>query len=169
MKSKIEYAVACYINTLVGAKLGFYITGYRMFNFRFHSLTQVDFTNLINSSSIKTFFFMFVSPEQISARGLKPPCNPVELYNCLSIKVIRATPWNVHSFVWFRFPYFSCECPRGCRGTAQPSPCINILSVVGQPNFDQCAVCVSAHPARKFAAIRWSGALKRRNGMQGLR
>ena len=32
---------------------------------------------------------MFVSPELFYARGLKPPCNPVELYNCLSIKVIR--------------------------------------------------------------------------------
>ena len=29
-------------------------------------------------------------------------------------------------------------------------------------------MCASAHPARKFAAIRWSVALKRRNGMQGL-
>ena len=32
---------------------------------------------------------MFVSPELFYARGLKPPCNPMELYNCLSIKVIR--------------------------------------------------------------------------------
>ena len=55
---------------MVGAKLGFYMTGYRAFNFRFHSLTWVDFTNLINSSSIETFFFMFVSPRLFYARGL---------------------------------------------------------------------------------------------------
>ena len=29
-------------------------------------------------------------------------------------------------------------------------------------------MCASAHPARKFAAIRWSEGLKDRNGMQGL-
>ena len=32
---------------------------------------------------------MFVSPELFYARGLKPPCDPVELHNCLSIKVRR--------------------------------------------------------------------------------
>ena len=30
------------------------------------------------------------------------------------------------------FHVFSCECPMGCRGTALPSPCINILSAVAR-------------------------------------
>ena len=31
--------------------------------------------------------------------GLKPPCDPVKLYNCLSIKVIRATHTQIGTII----------------------------------------------------------------------
>ena len=40
---------------------------------------------------------MFVSPELFYARGLKPPCDPVELHNCLSHNSNKCNPyadWN---------------------------------------------------------------------------
>ena len=71
----------------------FIYNGLCAFNFRFHSPTWIDFTNLINSSSIETFFFVFFV---FSAWDMP-----------------SSLPWSrlVTAVLYL------------CRGTAKPSPC----------------------------------------------
>ena len=65
------------------------MTGYRVFNFRFHSLTWVDFTKFINQVQLSLFSSYLFRQSYFMQGALCAPCNPVELHNCLSIKVIR--------------------------------------------------------------------------------
>ena len=60
---------------------------------RFHPTMRVDFSFILVLKSNYIFFFMFISPELFYARGLKPPCNPVELHNCLSHNSNKCNPY----------------------------------------------------------------------------
>ena len=58
---------------------------------------RVDFSFILVLKSNYIFFFMFVSPTSFYARGLKPPCDRVELHNCLSHNSNKCNPyadWN---------------------------------------------------------------------------
>ena len=82
--------------TLVGAKLGFYITGYRVFNFRFHSLTWVDFTKFINQVQLSLFSSCLFRQSYFMQGTQSAPCNPMELHNCLSHNSNKCNPLGVH-------------------------------------------------------------------------
>ena len=66
--------------TLVAAKLGFYMTGYRVFNFRFHSLTWVDFTKFINQVQLSLFSSCLFRQSYFMQGAQSAPCNPMELH-----------------------------------------------------------------------------------------
>ena len=74
--------------TLVGAKLGFYMTGYRVFNFRFHSLTWVDFTKFINQVQLYLFPSYLFRQNSFMRGGFSPLAT---LWNCTIVYLIIAT------------------------------------------------------------------------------
>ena len=56
---------------------------------RFHPTMRVDFSFIIALKFSYIFFLHICFAIFFLCKGLKPPCDPMELYNCLSIKVIR--------------------------------------------------------------------------------
>ena len=89
---------------------------------------------------------MFVSPYSFYARGLKPPCDHVELYNCLSHNSNKCNPYaGTNNYHCLGFPSRSKHSV--CRPLGLPAPVFRSpgLRPSGNPLMKHCqaAVCLS--------------------------